>query len=97
MKSYDVLNDVVPEMFHSRYDMSSSLMMLNWLQFFSLVILLMFDDDNVDVLHDEHVYDELIHLLNEIVLNILHTNSMHLLKLLLMMIEIDDELPITMD
>jgi hypothetical protein len=57
----------------------------------------MFDDDNVDVLHDEHEYDELIHLLNEIVLNILHTNLMHLLKLLLMMIEIDDELPLTMD
>jgi hypothetical protein len=77
--------------------MSDSLLALNWLKLFLLVILLMFDDDNVDVLRDEHVYDELIHLLNEIVVNILHTNSMHLLKLLLMMIEISDELPLTMD
>ena len=91
--SYDGLNGVVLEMFRNKSDKLNSSMSLNLYEIFSLLFPKMFDDKCV-VLHDEHEYDEQVHLSNEIVLNILHTNSMHLLKQLSM---IDVAKLLTMD
>ena len=70
--SYDELNDVALEMFHNKYDKLNSLMSTNYLEFFLVlnldwnavvvVVVVVVDDDDDVVLHDEHEYDELIHL-----------------------------------
>jgi hypothetical protein len=52
--SYDVLNDVVLEIFRSKYDKSVSLIMLNYLTFFLLLLLWIYILSNI--VHINSVY-----------------------------------------